>query len=136
MEPIDIDICNTQARIYKYICQEKYNVEQFSDAYLQSDFCNREMDAKYSHFQLESELECLDFIMPEIKKYVSKTNTQTFDEDVAFWIGYMYRYLQLYTKTDSKSLQQKLSFKKMCEYYPGMHTIDDQSAAQIILENL
>lgn len=48
MTGINYDICYTQQRIYKYMCQQGYDMKTFSDAYLRSDFCRRAMDTNYN----------------------------------------------------------------------------------------
>ena len=60
-------ICRTQAEIYVQVVNDGYDIESFSNAYLASRFCEREMDAVYSHFQIEFPSECLDFIYHEVK---------------------------------------------------------------------
>ena len=126
------DICRTQADIYKYAAEHKYNMEEFSPAYLKSDFCRRAMDSEYSRFQLEAPNECFDFITPEIGTFVSDTY---FNEDVAEWIGWIYRFLCFHIKMSSSELVDKVSFNTMCRYYPGLHTIDEYMAIDIISEN-
>jgi hypothetical protein len=81
MTDLEYDICETQG----------YNLEKFLPLYLQSDFCKRAMDTIYSRFPLEDELECWDFIYPEIKNELSiYEDNKTFDRNVAYWIGFTY----------------------------------------------
>ena len=83
------------------------------------------------------ELECLDFIMPEIQDKVHKLeNNMYFSKYIAEWIGFMYRYLYIYSGIKSYELKSDIPFDLMCKYYPGMHTIDEESAAEIMIENM
>ena len=137
MTDIDISICQTQGRIYAWIADNGYDVKSFSDAYLTSKFCKNSMDTPYSRFQLEMELECLDFIMPEIQDKVYKLkNNMYFSKDIAEWIGFMYRYLYIYSGIKSCELKSDIPFDLMCKYYPEMHTIDEESASEIMIENM
>lgn len=136
MTGVDYDICRTQQRIYEYMASEGYDIASFSDAYLASDFCRRAMDTIYSRFQLETPLECSDFYMPEIGAQLKKLAPgMTYDVDVAGWIGFTYRQIYIETGTPSASLVKMIPFQTMERYYPGMHTIDEEEAAQIIIEN-
>lgn len=137
MTGIECDICKTQQHIYEYMASEGYDMALFSDAYLKSDFCKRAMDSVYSRFQLETPLECADFYMPEIAPKLKKLDSSTiYDPDVAGWIGFVYRQICMETKTPSARLARSIPFRTMEQYYPGMHTIDEDEAARIIIENV
>lgn len=132
MEGINYDICMTQARLYRYIANDGKDIKEFSDKYLNSDFCRRAMDCYYSRFQLETELECLDFIYPEIGSISTKDNC---DPDIASWIGFTYRQLAFETNLSSKELVSIIPFDIMAGYYMGMHTVDEEMATDIICKN-
>lgn len=127
-------ICNTQGNIYRLAASMGYNMFEFSYHYMNSEFCKRSMDGIYSRFQFADPEECMDFILPEIGENLTKG--EYFDEDVASWIGWMYRFLFFHYHISSEEIQKKLSFKQMCNYFPGMHTIDELQAAEIIWENV
>lgn len=67
MDGVEYEICNTQGNLYEFIAKKGFDIERFSGLYLQSDFCRRAFDTIYSRFQLADELECMDFIVPELK---------------------------------------------------------------------
>lgn len=136
MTGVDYDICKTQQRIYEYMASEGYDMKSFSNAYLASDFCRRAMDTVYSRFQLETPYECADFYMPEIESQLIKLTPGTiYSPDIAGWIGFTYRQIYIETGTSSSALSKLIPFDVMQNYYPGMHTIDEEEAAQIIIEN-
>ena len=68
MDGIDYKICRTQQRLYEYAARHGYEIEQFSNFFLSSDFCSRAFDVLYSRFQLETPVECMDFITPYTSK--------------------------------------------------------------------
>ncbi len=93
---VDYLICRTQQQIYEYMAEQGYDMAVFSNAYLSSDFCKREMDTLYSRFQTEFPNECADFFIPEICNKLRKrenTNVTAYDISLAGDIGYMYRLL-------------------------------------------
>ena len=133
LSDVDYEICCTQGRIYEYAANLGYDMELFSNEYLKSDFCRRAMDTDYSRFQFADEEECWDFIIPEIGSKLEKIDTGLyFDPDVAHWIGFTYRQICFDRKVCSKDLPDKISFETMCRYYPGLHTIDEDAAMDII----
>lgn len=50
MDGIDYKICRTQQRLYEYAARHGYEIEQFSNFFLSSDFCSRAFDVLYSRF--------------------------------------------------------------------------------------
>ena len=136
MNGVIYDICETQGRVYEYVARNSYDMKIFSSLYLRSDFCKRAMDAKYSRFQLADELECWDFIYPEIGKELQKISEDLcFDPDIAYWIGFMYRQISTETNTNSIILDRIVSFDTMCRYYPGLHTVDEDMALDIVCKD-
>lgn len=136
MTGVEYDICYTQMRIYEDMAKKGYEMERFSNAYLSSDFCNREMDAEYSHFQLEDVGTCAAFFMPQIEdKLQMLPDDRMFDLDVAAWIGFTYRQLNIVTGTSSTELSNIIPFERMCACYAGLHTIDEDMAVERLIEN-
>ena len=133
MNDICYNICDTQGNIYEYAAMKGYDMEIFSNKYLLSNFCDRAMDTKYSRFQLEDVGECWDFIYPEIGDQLKTMEDNLhFDSNVAYWIGFMYRHLFLGTSVKSKVLSAIIPFDRIFQYYPGLHTIDEDMALDIV----
>lgn len=132
MDDIIYSICDTQQRIYRYMAENSYNMKVFSDAYLNSDFCSRAMDTIYSRFQMHDELESYDFYMPEIEKQLVVYMDKMDDPDMSAWIGFTYRHLFFATSIRSAELVEIIPYETMCNYYPGLHTVDEDNALDII----
>lgn len=128
-------ICQNQARLYEYVARKGFDMEWFSEEYLRSSFCKRAFDTVYSRFQTADEQECLDFIIPELKTIKMLDKEYMLDPDVAYWIGFTYRQLYIETEVPSSKLVEKVDFTTMCRYYPGLHTVDEEMATDIICEN-
>ena len=136
MNHIDYEICDNQGRIYEYMARVGYDMQIFSDLYLGSDFCKRAFDTTYSRFQYADEMECLDFLMPEIgERCLYMDKDIMFSPDVAKWIGFTYRQLYIATGIASAKLKNLVPFLSMCNYYPGLHTVDEDVAAEIICKD-
>lgn len=90
MDGIDYKICRTQQRLYEYAARHGYEIEQFSNFFLSSDFCSRAFDVLYSRFQLETPVECMDFILEEADDKLKENAVKKADDeeaDVAGFIG-------------------------------------------------
>ena len=136
MTHVEYEICDNQGRLYEYMAHAGYDIQIFSDLYLGSDFCRRAFDTTYSRFQYADEPECLDFLMPEIGERCTRTISGTmFSPDVAKWIGFAYRHLYIATGIPSTELKELVPFSSMCRYYPGLHTVDEEMAIDIICKD-
>lgn len=137
LDMIEYSICRTQGDLYEWAAQAKLIFPDFSDLYMNSDFCRRSMDTSYSRFQLREPGEHMEFLemeIPDICNHKYLGNEQ-FHEDVAYWIGFMYRYIWFGTKLPSREIVSKYPFAKMCNWYPGLHTLDEEDAYNIIIGN-
>lgn len=129
-------ICETQAELFEYVAKEGYDLKIFAEEYLSSSFCRRAFDTTYSRFLLEDEQGCLDFILPEIGDKLTKYEDNTvYDPAAASWIGFTYRQLYYETGIMSEELIKKVSFEAMERYYPGLHTVDEDMAFDIIAKD-
>jgi len=134
LEPIEYDICQTQGMIYEYAWSLFYDMKSFSEGYMRSDFCRREMDSRYSVFQLQDPEECFDFLDKDVLQDKPVLSGRI-DKNTAYWIGFTYRQLHFETGMKSREIEEKVSFKAMMRYYPGLHTVDEDVAAEIICED-
>lgn len=136
MNNVDYNICNTQGKIYEYAAKLGYDLSVFSSLYLKSDFCRRAFDTIYSRFQYHDEEESWDFLYPEIKDRLTVYGEgKSFDGGVAYWIGFTYRQLYIEGGISSAELADGIDFNTMCNYYPGLHTVDEDMAYDIIIAN-
>ena len=134
LDNIQYDICKTQGNLYEWAANEGLRFPEFSNAYMKSDFCHRSMDTEYSRFQLREPEEHIDFLVMEIPTLLQqKYNNEYFSGDVAFWIGFTYRQLWFETGMTSKEIVEKYPFDRMLACYPGLHTLDEDMAADILL---
>ena len=131
---VEQGICVTQGTLFRHVANEGVDMEWFVEKYLSSDFCRRSMDTIYSRFFTADELEHLDFIIPEIGE-LKQNPYGYFDGNVAYWIGFTYRQLYIQTGISSKELIKIIPFQKMCNVYPGLHTVDEEMATDILCEN-
>ncbi|WP_027406860.1 hypothetical protein [Anaerovibrio sp. RM50] len=130
---IQMVICETQGDIFQCANELGYDMDKFVPAYMKSHFCERSMDTAYSPFQMADPEECLDFILPEIN--VPKLPEPLYIPDALWWIGFIYRLLYFELKKSSNEIIDKVPFKAMLIYYPGLSTVDEYMAVEIISED-
>ncbi len=115
MERVVFKICNTQSKIYEYAVNLGYEIKSFSDNFLKSTFCKESFDTIYSRFQLETPMECMDFILPEIKESLVLSTSEQEQACVAGDIGFMYRLLYIETSVPSVKLAEIVPFDEMAK---------------------
>lgn len=131
LSDMEYEICRTQGMLYETAADQQYDIHDFSNQYMRSRFCNKRMDTLYSRYQMADPEEIMDFL--DVQN-VKKLNGY-FDRNIAFWIGFTYRQLWFETAVASKNLVTIIPFQQMLAYYPGMHTIDEDQASEIIAQN-
>ena len=133
MDKVQRIICENQGKIFKTACLMKLNMDEFVPAYMKSLFCEKSMDVIWSVFQFADAEECLDFIVPEIRPSVM--NSIKYQPAIMDWVGFAYRQLYFSLGVSSKEIYDKVSFRDMLVYHPGLHTVDEDMAVDIIIEN-
>ncbi|MCQ2503700.1 MAG: hypothetical protein MJ103_00520 [Saccharofermentans sp.] len=130
MDRIELKICGTQKRIYKYAAKLGYSIEDFSNAFLKSEFCAEAFDTEYSRYQFETPIECMDFILPEIEGKLKKCDVSDFD--LAGYVGFIYRYLYYVTPYSSSELVDKVPFESIAR------TVDSSliSGEEIVVDDI
>lgn len=118
---VGYEICKVQSKLFLYAIRHDYDDDDFIKRYMQSQFCNREMDALYSYYQLMNAAYIMSYLLDEIDPEKSEKH---YDEDAIEWIGWMYRYAQLRLEVPSKEIYKTLPLNDMLVYYRGMRTED------------
>ena len=126
-------ICETQGNIFKCANEWKLDMDVFVPKYMKSRFCEKNMDTIYSPFQMADGEECLDFILSEID--VPELKKPKYNMVIAEWVGYTYRQMYYALGKSSKEIIEKVPFIAMLAYYPGLHTVDEDMAMDIIRED-
>ncbi len=106
---------NTQGHIFEYASELGLDMETFTTEYMTSDFCNLEMDSDYSPFQNELDVPCMEVISNEFRTKGIKipVDAQKSYRYCAYYIGFVYRYLQVLSGLSSKELVLRIPYEKM-----------------------
>lgn len=115
------DICRTQERLFRAASKKHFNMQQFAELFMNSDLANLDLDCEYSPFNASFASELLEILGYPTFPYEES------DEDIAGWIGYLYRLIQIKKGISSKEVYQKFPYKKMEEYWIFGHTMSDDA---------
>ena len=116
MNKVEYLICQTQGKIFKYAVKKGYDMQNFAEKFLSSEFCEEAFDTIYSRYQLDSPMESADFFMPELREKLKLSPVKQ-DKEEAAYIGFIYRYLYFVTKIKSKDLIQKVPFEEVQRHF-------------------
>ena len=129
-------ICKQQQELFEYVQEHHGDVRAFAEAFLKSDFCNRSLDRPYSVDQYADILNWLEFLEWEnitVRPALRQQRPVSFR--VAGWLGFTYRQLQIETGLQSRELWEKVPIDKLIRAWPGLHTVDEEMAAEIIISD-
>lgn len=93
-------IAQEQAEIFEYAESQGYDMDDFIYKYMNSDFCNREMDSECSFFHFKPSEVCF----PYIKKECNLIKSESKEYNDVGWIGMIYRYLVYKLNVPSREL--------------------------------
>lgn len=122
--------CNV-GNLYILASHMGYDLKSFSNLFLASHFCARSFDTEYSRFQNEEEDVSMEYLLREISPDKRKTDN-TIDDNIAFWIGFIYRFLYFQTGIPSSNLKEKVPFDYLERKAYGLLTLDEEEASSII----
>ncbi len=124
-------IAQTQAETFEYAQNKGYDMEEFVNGYMNSDFCNREMDSEYSYFHYKPDTVCLAYVKKELSIQPSDEGTKLADP---WWVGSVYRYISILTGIHSREVVKLLPCALMDDLSASYETMEDEDAARDIVK--
>lgn len=129
-------VCKQQQELFEYVQKHKADVCEFAKAFLNSDFCNRSLDKPYSVDQYADIMNWLEFLDWEcIAVHPKLFQKNPVPLQVAGWLGFTYRQLQIETNLQSRELWDRVPIDRLIIAWPGLHTVDEDMAAEIIIND-
>lgn len=130
MNKIELKLCDIQGRLFVRAAKTGYSSEDFIRAYMNSAVA-KGLDSEYNRMQWAGE----EYLLEELQDEAAlKMDGEIWQEDILFWIGYIYRYWHLYTGEKSKQIYGMASAKTMRRNYMMFHTLDPQIAIDDLKE--
>lgn len=130
---LELALCDTQGKLFELSAKRGYSSESFIKAYMTSDVA-QDMDMEFNHVQWAGK----EYIMSRIEDECGaklRSDGAILDTEVLYWIGYIYRYWNLYKKESSKSIYKKAPFNTMKIVYLMYHTMSPELAIERLIES-
>ena len=132
MDALSLKICDIQGRLFELSTKKGLDSHVFVSHFMKSKLAEN-MDATFNHMQWAGEEYLLEALIDEVGNDVLVAN-ETFDEEVMYWIGYIYRYWHFYTGESSKKIVKQANINTMRMSYNIFHTFDPALAVDELKE--
>lgn len=123
---LELALCDTQGKLFELSAKRGYASESFIKAYMTSDIAE-DMDMEFNHVQWAGK----EYIMSRIEDECGtklRSDGSILDSEVLYWIGYIYRYWNLYNRESSKEIYKQAPYKTMKVVYLMYHTMSPELA--------
>lgn len=130
---LELALCDTQGKLFELSAQRGYNSEAFIKAYMNSSVAE-DMDLEFHHVQWAGKEYVLSRLEEECGDKLTTSGT-ILDEDSLYWIGYLYRYWNLYNQESSRAIYKQAPYKIMSVVYLMYHTMSPELAIERLKES-
>lgn len=124
-------LCDIQGRLFELAFKGGYDCPAFIEAFMNSRAAAA-LDDTYDRLQWAGE----EYILEELDEEVHglKKAGTTYNMEVMYWAGYVYRYWHYYTNEWSREIYKIADARTMSECWPGFHTLDVEMAIDDLKE--
>lgn len=124
-------LCDIQGRSFELALKGGYDCPAFIEAFMNSRAAAA-LDDVYDRLQWAGE----EYILEELNEEVNglKRAGATYDIEVMYWTGYVYRYWHYYTDECSREIYRIADAVTMSECWLGFHTLDVEMAIDDLKE--
>ena len=130
---LQLTLCDTQAQLFELAAKEGYSSESFIKSFMTSEV-SADMDKDFHHVQWAGKAYILSRMMDEIPDQLCK-NGEIYDDESLYWMGYIYRYWNLYTGESSRQIYKQAPAKTMNSMYLMYHTMSPEMAIDRLKES-
>ncbi len=127
---IDLSLADMQGRLFENSRKYNFDSEIFIDVFMNSDIA-KDLDSKISIKKLANDKIIMKKFLESSKKKLS-TIGYSFDEEILYWIGYVYRYWNILTGESSKDIYKKGQVRLTEEKYDEYHLVDIEDVIDIL----
>lgn len=130
---LQLTLCDTQGKLFELSGERGYDSESFIKAFMTTDV-SKDMDKDFHHVQWAGR----EYIMSRMEDENSNSlnnNGLVFDNETLYWIGYIYRYWNIYTGESSREIYKQAPAKTMQIVYLMYHTMSPELAIDKLKES-
>ncbi len=125
LSSFETSLCDMQGKLFEMSAAKGYASAGFIKAFMKSKIA-QDLDSEYNFMQWAGKEYILERMEEELAD--SLAPGESFDTEVLFWIGYVYRYWHFYTGESSKEIIRQAPVAKMQTLYLGYHTMSVELA--------
>lgn len=122
---LQLALCDTQGKLFELSGTEEYESESFAKAFMTTNVA-ADMDKDFNHIQWAGKSYILSRMEDECKEELKKG--QVYDTETLYWMGYIYRYWNIYTGERSRDIYKQAPAKTMRAMYLMYHTMSPEMA--------
>ena len=122
---LQLALCDTQGKLFELSGTVGYESESFAKAFMTTDVA-ADMDKDFNHIQWAGKSYILSRMEDECKERLKKG--QVYDTETLYWMGYIYRYWNIYTGERSRAIYKQAPAKTMRAMYLMYHTMSPEMA--------
>ncbi len=127
---LELTLCDTQGKLFELSKEYGYNSEMFIKSFMTSDV-SADMDKDFHHVQWAGK----EYIMSRMEDELPLVKDENcYDIETLYWIGYIYRYWNIYTGESSKAIYKQAPAKLMQTVYFMYHTMSPELAIDRLKE--
>lgn len=123
---LELALCDTQGKLFELSAKRGYASEAFIKAYMTSETAEA-MDMEFNHVQWAGKEYIMSRVEEECSNKIHKDGP-ILDNETLYWIGYIYRYWNLYNQESSKAIYRQAPYKTMKVVYLMYHTMSPELA--------
>lgn len=130
---LQLALCDTQGKLFELSGELGYSSEVFVKGFMTSDV-SKDMDKDFHHVQWAGKEYIMSRMKEEIPACISDDGI-VFDNETLYWMGYIYRYWNIYTGESSKEIYKQAPAKTMQTVYLMYHTMSPEVAIDRLKES-
>lgn len=132
MNELQLKLCDIQGRLFELSGKAGIPSAAFIIAFMRSDTA-KALDSSYNRMQWMGE----EYLLEEVKDEAGKAfsiSGEVFATEMLYWIGYIYRYWNLYSGESSAKILRQAPVPVMKRNYMMFHTMDPVVAIEDLKE--
>lgn len=130
-ESLKLTLCEMQAELFVQSKEKGYESESFIKAFMHSDIAE-DIDMPFNHMQWAGTHYLMSRMEDEHSDVLVKGDS--YDAETLYWIGYIYRYWQIYRNESSREIYRKAPAKTMQIVWLMYHTMSPEMAIDRLIE--
>ena len=129
---LQIALCDTQGQLFELSKEKGYDSKSFVKAFMTSSI-SADMDKDFHHLHWAGKAYILSRMEEELSGELIK-NDDIYDSETLYWVGYIYRYWNFYTKESSREIYKQAPIQTMNIVYYAYHTMSPEMAIDRLKE--